>query len=232
MKNLIKKLIKNFWPTFRYYQISFSQEGEDLVIDRLLDGKKSGFYVEVGAHHPFRYSNSYHFYKKGWRGICIDPLPGTKTMFNRYRPRDIAIELGVSNSCESLTYFMFNEPALNTFDSKLAAERDSKEGYKVIQKILISTLPLSQILDTQIIPNSGIDFLSIDVEGLDLQVLESNDWDRYLPKIVVAEGLNFNLENLNQDPIYRFLIGKGYYLYAKTGCSIIFEYKNIAMIPV
>ena len=229
MKNIIKKQIRKFWPTFHYYQTSFSQEGEDLVIDRLLNRKKNGFYVEVGAHHPFRFSNSFFFYRKGWHGICIDPLPGTKKIFNRFRPRDVALELGVSETHGDLNYFMFNEPALNTFDEKLATERNLSDGYRIIQKISIPTLPLSKILDTQIIPESGIDLLSVDVEGFDLQVLTSNDWGRFLPNIVIAEALSFDFENFLKDPVCNFLVNKNYFLYAKTGCSLIFIQKNVSL---
>ena len=59
------------------------------MLYRIFEGRKTGFYVDIGCHHPFRFSNSYLFYKLGWRGICVDPLPGTKALFNKWRPEDI-----------------------------------------------------------------------------------------------------------------------------------------------
>ena len=223
MKDFIKNLLYRFGPAFLFCKKSYAQEGEDLVVDRLLLGKKNGFYVEVGAHHPFRFSNTYFFYRRGWSGICIDPLPGTKKAFNKSRPRDLALELGVSEAPGRLEYFMFNEPALNTFDSKIAKSRDGLKGYKVIKKISIDTLPLAQILRSNNIPATGIDLMSIDVEGLDYEVLSSHDWQQYSPKIVIAEALEAKFQNIEMDPIYTFLVAKGYCLYAKTGCSLIFQ---------
>ena len=222
MKDLVKNLIKRFGPSFLFYQKSYAQEGEDLVVNRLLEGKRNGFYVEVGAHHPFRFSNTYFFYKKGWSGICIDPLPGVKKLFKKSRPRDLALEMGISSAPGTLEYFMFNEPALNTFDAELAKSRNGLKDYKITRQVSMDTLPLSQVLEDQKIPASGIDLLSVDVEGLDLEVLASNDWKLFLPKVIIAEALSSDVENIHNDPIYQFLISKGYTLYAKTGCSIIF----------
>ena len=70
-KKMIRPFVDNYFGQIRNRRISYSQEGEDLVVDRLLNGKRNGFYVEVGCHHPYRYSNTFMFYKKGWRGICI-----------------------------------------------------------------------------------------------------------------------------------------------------------------
>ena len=61
----------------RGIQYSFSQEGEDLVLARIFEGKKNGFYVDIGAHHPTRFSNTHYFYRRGWSGINIDAMPGS-----------------------------------------------------------------------------------------------------------------------------------------------------------
>lgn len=223
MKDFAKDLLRRFGPSFLFYKKSYAQEGEDLVVDRLLLGKKNGFYVEIGAHHPFRFSNTYFFYKRGWSGICIDPLPGTKKSFNKSRPRDVAVELGVSQTPGKLEYFMFNEPALNTFDLKLAESRHGPKGYKIIKRVTIDTLPLAEILESLNIPSSGIDLMSVDVEGLDYQVLLSHDWKRYPPQVVITEALDAKYRQIQEDPIYAFLVKQGYSLYAKTGCSLIFQ---------
>ena len=75
---------------------SWSQEGEDMILHRIFGGKKSGFYVDVGAHHPKRFSNTYFFYCHGWRGINIDAMPGRMKLFNQWRPKDINLEMGVA----------------------------------------------------------------------------------------------------------------------------------------
>jgi hypothetical protein len=97
MRNLIKKFIRNHFDNpFRCY----GHSGEDLVLDRLLNGKRMGFYIDVGAHHPTRFSNTYLFYKKGWSGINIDANPKSMELFNRRRSRDINIEVGIAKKMD------------------------------------------------------------------------------------------------------------------------------------
>src|SRR5580658_8816405 len=81
----------------RYFRHSFSQEGEDMILASFFEGKKNGFYVDVGAHHPKRFSNTHHFYIRGWRGINVDATPGSMKLFRRTRPDDINIEAAVSD---------------------------------------------------------------------------------------------------------------------------------------
>lgn len=220
--HLAKKAREPFLPGMDFSQRSFAQEGEDLALSRALDGTDAGFYVEVGAHHPFRFSNTYLFYRRGWRGICIDPLPGTKELFEKHRPRDIAIEAGVSQVSGSLTYYMFNEPALNTFEKDLANQRDGLRNYRIINRKNIATLPLSDILDKNVKSKQEITFFSIDVEGFDLDVLKSNNWIKYRPKIIVIECLKTDLAGLASDSVAIYLKNFGYIPEIKTGNSVIF----------
>jgi FkbM family methyltransferase len=210
IKTLVRPYVDKHFGQMRNRRFSYAQEGEDLVVDRLLEGKKKGFYVEIGCHHPFRFSNTYMFYKKGWRGICIDPLPGTKKLFNATRPRDFVIEVGVGEQGGALIYHMFNEPALNTFDPDIAKQQQ------------IEVRRLDEILANM--PNiPTIDIMSVDVEGFDLQVLKSNDWNKFRPKIVIAECLTSDLLAIQSDPINILLTTQGYVAYAKTGHSVIFK---------
>ena len=217
-KNILKKILKSV----PYATASYSQEGEDLILNKILGGKRNGFYIEVGCHHPYRFSNTFFFYRRGWSGVCIDPLPGTKKLFSRARPRDIALENGISVIPGNLTYYMFNEPALNTFDKTIAKDRDDKNGYRIIKERLISTDTLKTILDGLSIPKE-IDFFSIDVEGLDLEVLKSNDWNKYNPRLVLDEVLNDKFSEIKSDLVSQYLSTVGYEPYAKTGLSVIFK---------
>ena len=114
---------------FALLQESYSQEGEDLVLAQIFEGKPPGFYVDVGAHHPIRYSNTYLFYRRGWRGINIEAMPGSMEEFRRVRPHDTNIEALVSLDRGSVPFFVFNESALNTTSVKLAKQwPKSKRG--------------------------------------------------------------------------------------------------------
>lgn len=220
-RNYVK--IREPWhESAQWTKQSYAQEGEDLVLDRFMDDVATGFYVEVGSHHPFRFSNTYLFYRRGWQGICIDPLPNSKALFNKWRPRDLSLELGVSMMPSNMKYYLFNEPALNTFDPSLAKERDGLRNFRMIGTKDVPSLPLSSILDTHLPANQTIDFLSVDVEGLDLQVLQSNDWNKYRPRFVVAECLKTDILSINTDPIVHYLVSLGYKALAKTGNSVIF----------
>lgn len=209
------------YDNLRYacHQLSFSQDGEDGVLQRLFERKHIGFYIDVGSHHPQRFSNTYLFYLRGWNGINIDPLPGSKARFDALRQRDVNLELGISDSTGELTYYSFEEPALNTFDPKVAASRDSR----LISEDRIQVLRLSDVLDQHLRQSQEIDFLTIDVEGLDLQVLRSNDWTRYRPAYVLAEALG--MRDVNQvidSELCAYMALQGYALYAKCVNTLFF----------
>lgn len=209
--------------------LSFSQEGEDIALARYFGHRRNGFYVDIGSHHPFRFSNTYLLYRLGWRGICVDPLPGSARLFQRWRPRDVALELGVSSAPAHLTYYMFNDAALNTFDRDLAMQRDGTKNYRVIDRIEVRTEPLADILHRHM-PNdaSEIQLLTVDAEGLDIDILESNDWSRYRPEVVVAEVLDPVLSAVATSRISELLSSVGYAAYAKTGKSVIFTNASLS----
>ncbi|GAB3200552.1 FkbM family methyltransferase [Pontibacter aydingkolensis] len=210
----------------RFGRISYSQEAEDLILERIFEFYQSGFYVDVGAHHPKRFSNTYLFYKKGWNGINIDAMPNSMRLFNKIRPKDINLELGVSQSKKSLLYYMFDEPALNGFSENVSEDRNKNTSYKIIGKQEISTLPLSEILNQYVEGDQAITFLSIDVEGLDLEVLKSNDWNKYRPEIILDEILHSRVEDILNSEINLYLQEKNYAFYCKTPNTVF--YKNIA----
>lgn len=181
-----------------------------------------GFYVDVGAHHPTRFSNTYFFYLNGWRGINIEPTPGTSRLFNRYRPRDKNLEIGIATVKSRRTFFMFNESALNTFDESNAIRTLESTSYSLISKQDIQVKPLSEVLSDHLSESQEIDFLSIDAEGSDVDVLHSNDWHRYRPKVVlfedngVAKGEDERLASG-----YDLLSLNGYRLWARTSRTAI-----------
>lgn len=205
--------------------LSYSQEGEDMILRRIFDGRRKGFYVDVGAHHPQRFSNTYFFYVRGWRGINIDAMPGGMDLFNLIRPNDINIEAAIASERREMTYFMFDDPALNSFDERLSGNRD-KTAYNIIGSKVIFTRTLAEVLDQHLAPDRDIDFLSIDVEGLDLEVLESNNWDKYRPYCILVECVDHSLEGIEKNDVYRYLKGKNYDLFAKTANTFIFRSGN------
>lgn len=212
-------------PRTRYARRTYSQEGEDMILQRIFGQRREGFYIDVGAHHPFRYSNTYVFYKKGWRGINIDGAPGSIAEFQRYRSGDINIEAIVSNASEPLDFYVFDDQAYNT-SSKTQVEHALQQGAKLIAQHRLESLSLKKILDKHLPNSTQIDFMSVDVEGFDLEVLQSNDWKRYRPKFLLVECMNEALLLNKDDATCSYLAGQGYALFGKTVNTVFFQLKD------
>lgn len=216
----------NFYNKFinRYYQKSYAQEGEDLILYRMIYGKiEKGFYVDVGAHHPKRFSNTYFFYEQGWQGINIEPMPGSKRNFDKVRTRDINLEIPINSTEKELTYYIFNDPALNGFSKDISLLRNQSPDYRIIKTVNMKTKTLSSVLNEHLSGEQKINLLSIDVEGLDLEVLKSNDWRNYKPDFIMVEEKEFNIVQPEQSNIFSFLKQMNYQLVAKTLSTLIFS---------
>jgi FkbM family methyltransferase len=219
MIKTIKKVLLKYLPVNYFaYSKSYSQDGEDMILKAIYEQKKGykGFFVDVGAHHPVRYSNTNYFYKRGWKGINIEPTPSAIGAFNTFRKRDVNLNIGIGPEKTKLKFYCFNEPALNSFSEEVSKRIDAEsDKYKITKELDIDVLPLGDVLDQHLPANTTIDFLSIDVEGLDYQVLLSNNWNKYKPSVILVEE-NVNVDDLNNSPIYKFLKDKGYTFFAKT----------------
>ncbi len=144
-------------------------------------------------------------------------------MFERVRPRDINIEAGVASERIELAYFVFNDAALNTFSLELAKER-AGGAYRIVDEVTIVAEPLEALLERYVPEGTRIDVMSVDVEGLDYEVLLSNDWARFAPEFLLVESLTAgSLEDVMRDPIACLLREKGYVMAAKTMRTILFR---------
>jgi len=215
----IRKFILNI--SDGYATKSYSQEGEDMILRRIFEYSEPGFYVDIGAHHPKRFSNTYYFYRKGWRGINIDAMPGSMKLFNKRRRGDINLEIAVANEKREMAYYIFNEQAVNTFDEKFA-DKAIDGGCELIRKQKIETKPLKEILVEYLPKNKKIDFMSVDVEGFDLEVLKSNDFDLFRPAYILVE-CRVNMNEIENNDIYNFLREKNYDFFGKTVLTLIFK---------
>jgi len=221
-----KKALDSYKESLIFSNLSYSQEGEDIFLSRIFEGKKNGFYVDIGAHHPQRFSNTYLFYLKGWKGINIDPMPESMQEFNNLRSRDVNLEIGISREKQTLTYYIFNEPALNTFSYKEAVLKDGINNgqFYIVDKKEIKTYPLAEILEKYVDNFQEIDFFSIDVEGLDLEVLQSNDWTRFRPEYILIEELRTSIDIIiEESEIYSYLKLFNYSLMHRTYNTSIYK---------
>ncbi len=220
----IRSFLISVLDYFRHKK-SYSQDGEDVVLSSFFDQKKKykGFFVDVGAHHPVRFSNTWMLYRKGWRGINIDPTPGCMKPFRWLRSRDINLELGVGSTPGLLTFYCFDEPALNTFNKKVADDRNTGNPYRIIQTIDVPIKTLAQILQENLPQGQHIDFFSIDVEGLDLDVLRSNDWNLYQPQYLLVEDTKFTIQQPSDSEIHQYLNQIGYSIIAVLQRTLIYK---------
>jgi FkbM family methyltransferase len=185
MLESIKYAIKR--KIYQRYNISFSKSGDDLQIMKLINQSTPGTYVDIGCWHPIKASNSYFFSLRKWKGICIDPNPELEKLYNKFRPNDVFINCAVGETDADLNYYMLsdNNSSMNTLNLDFLKKHDLEKDIK--KTITIPTFSLKDILDKNISENERIDFFDVDVEGFDLEVLQSNDWNKYRPKVVVTE---------------------------------------------
>jgi len=200
---------------FRNYEInsySFSQGGEDIILRNIFYHKLTnniiGFYIDIGAYHPYKGSNTFLFYLHGWQGINIDANKKAIAHFNKLRKRDININCAISDKEEELIYYYYGETfSINTFSEEYANKFGSNYN---VEKIKMKTCRLDTILDKYLIPNQNIDFLNIDVEGLDYNVLLSNNWEKYRPNVIIVELSETKYDDIILTDTYKFLISKNY----------------------
>lgn len=195
-----------------YSRTIFSQGGEELYLISRFANRK-GTYVDIGALHPFRFSNTAWAYEKGWRGINIEPNVDHFHLFELFRPLDININCGIANQEGKLTYYCFEEPALNGFD------KEAHKDIPIVEERKVAVRKLSDILKEHRI--SRIDFLDIDVEGLEMEVLRSIDFSVDIECILLEQHIS--AEFLNQSSEFIFLKERGYEAIAKYGITTVYE---------
>ena len=190
-----------------------SHWGVDLILNDIFKNKKKGFYIDVGCHHPLLNNHTYLFYKKGWSGINIDLDYNSIDLFNFFRPKDFNIQSGISDRIGEMDlYFFHNRAAKNTISKEFG------ENAKQIKKIKTDTL--DNILFQNQLCEKKIDFLSIDVEGNELNVLKGFNLKRYQPKVILLELIyndvkEFYQKDINsiiKSDIYKYMIENKYKL--------------------
>lgn len=210
MIDKFKRLIR------RRYNISFSKSGDDIQLMKLINNNIPGVYVDIGCWHPIKASNTYYFHLRKWKGICIDPNPELKSLYKKYRPSDNFVNVGIGDTNSVLKYYMFKESSMNTFSYDFV-EKQKLES-KIINTINVPTYNLKDILDNNLKLNDRLDFFDIDVEGLDLEVLKTNDWNKYRPKVVVIES-DISIKQDVKSEITKYLEQQNYRLIGKSNIN-------------
>ncbi len=194
-------------------RLAYSHWGVDLIITKLLNSKNKGIYIDVGCHHPFLNNHTYLLYKSGWRGINIDIDYNSIDMFNFFRKSDVNIQIAVTDHKGEVDLFFYhNRAAKNTISKEFGS--DAKEKKKINSDIL------NNIIENSKFKNSKIDFVSIDVEGNEMNVLNGFNLKKYKPKLILLEFILPNkkeffekdINEITNSDVYKFLIKNEYKL--------------------
>lgn len=203
---IFEKMYLGIW--MQKVRNSYSQAGEDIIIDRLLGHKKSGFYIDIGAYDPTRFNNTKRFYDRGWTGINIEPDIVCFRRLEQRRKRDINLNLGISNKATKLNFYKFFPDTLSSFSEDMAMKYKT-QGFKFIGKTKVQTVKLSDIVK-KYRKSRNVDFLSVDTEGFELEVLKSNNWKVALPKVICIES---SKQEGSAKNLEKFLLRRGYRKY-------------------
>ncbi len=204
-------------------KISYSQSGEDLIIDFFFTARQidKPSYIDIGAYHPYKISNTALFYEKGARGISIEPNPDGFEKFVKYRPEDTNLNIGIGNEESTLSYYSMDSPTLNTF-SEEEAKRYEEQGSARIEKVIeVQVKTLTSILEKY---NNGMfpDFLSLDVEGWDYQILDSLKQFQTTPKLICVETYSYTEGYIYKEKFDNLMKELGYTIYGTTTINTIY----------
>ena len=227
------KFLNIFLKSFTHKRISYSYGGIDSLILNIFKNKNKGFYIDIGCGHPIKNNNTYLLNKKGWHGINIDLDKENIKLFNIFRKKDLNLPIAVSDKeHEADLYFYHEKSALNTISKKNADFQKAK--VTSIKKV--KTQSINKILENSPYHNQKIDFLSIDVEGSELDILKGFNFEKYSPKVIVVEYLdlslkkleikNLSIDNIIKSEIYKLVVSKNYTLANVLHSDLVFIQNN------
>jgi len=224
-----KILFKLRFKKVKYYQKSYSQTGEDLIINFIFSvrGLINPSYLDIGAFHPEKLSNTMFFYKNGSRGINIEPNPSNFHDFLKIKPLDLNLNIGIGVEDNYLDYYNLSDSTLNSFDYTSIEKLVSTYGIKIISKLQIPVLTIGSVFNKNQIDKFP-DILSLDVEGYDLDILKSIDYKNNFPKVICVETIEYTQDGTGQKnyQIIDFLTSNGYLVFADTFINTIFVKKE------
>ena len=232
IKKIIKKIVFRFIkPQIQYTgdRNSYSQAGEDSILTFLFYSLKifQPTYIDVGANQPQSGSNTFLFYLRGSKGICIEPDKNLFTDFVKARPLDKCLNVAIGNNNENeLDFFVFDEPSVNTLSKKDAQERIDGGELKHIDTVKVKVEKLEEIIKEHCATLP--DFISLDIEGVDFDVLKAFDFDAYRVPVWVVETVNYspNPQKIKNNLIIELMQSKSYFVYADTYINTIFVLKE------
>lgn len=217
--------IPSIFNKAKEYKISYAQNGEDIIVENIL--KWLGFvkpvYLDIGTYHPIIISNTYKLYLAGNSGICVEPNPSLFAEIKNVRKRDTCLNVGVSNSTGRATFFVMANKTLNTLSREQALFYQNSDQSKIEKEIEIEIVTFDSIIENHLAGNVP-NFVSLDIEGMDLLVLKSIDFNKYRPEVFCLETKN--AQHQKDHDIINFMESQGYLICADTFINSIFVERN------
>ncbi len=218
----------SFWKRLfanRRSKRSFSQRGEDLIIDFALTsmGITKPIYLDIGAHDPIYLSNTYYFYRKGGSGVCIEPLPGLYKILAKVRSRDTCLNSGVgAQTADQANFYVMQSSALSTFSKAHAQQYQDEEAQRIGSIERVPLIGIGEVL-TKYFP-TGLNLVSLDTEGMEVEILENFDFDNFRPEVFCVETLPYRRTTICEKPeeVSVLMRDRGYFLFADTFINSIF----------
>lgn len=207
----------------------FGQWAEDVLVRKLFPkSQKLGTYLDLGAYHPFIHSNTAYFWMQGWRGFNIDANPDSIRLFDRIRTTDTNVWTAIiprsmaDSGAQSIDLFF---PQKRDTNDRISATASAKQSIKterqLTESIQVPACSIAQLVER--INIQEIDYLNIDIEGFDLDILSDINFSRLSPFIISVEDYAPTMNLLQQSPITTLLNGQGYELVARAGLTSIFR---------
>jgi FkbM family methyltransferase len=212
-------------PKKVFFRQSYSQSGEDMIVSFLLGALSvdSPRYIDIGAHHPEYISNTAYFYNAGYSGINIEPNPKLFKEFEILRPRDINLNIGVSDVAGELDFFVMSADTLSTFSREGAEILVAEHGFQIVETIKVKVRSVSDIL-SEYLTDRLPEFLTIDAEGVEEKILNSINFDVWKPLVICCETISYSTNGIATKNAFvlEYLQSKGYMVYADTYINSIF----------
>ncbi len=222
MKSLMHKLISSF---VSHEKNSFSQSGEDRIVKFIFEvlGISKPTYLDIGAHHPTIINNTYLFYLLGGKGVLVDPNPKWCGIVHNIRPRDVFLNVGVSGlPKKQVPFYIMDSDTLSTFSKEEAERMVCEDDHEIVSVQYVDILTPFEIITEYLL--GDVDFVSVDVEGLEIDILKSLDFDKIRPKVFCIETISYSKtgKGTKNTEIIEFMNNNAYLTYADTYVNTIF----------
>lgn len=221
-----RSLMDSFLSDPKFSRRSYSQCGEDLIVAFIFHslGIENIKYLDIGAYSPRKLSNTYYFYERGHSGVCVEANTFLANDILKERNKDVVLNVAVSpNERGQLPFYVLNPNTLSTLSLIEASRLESEEGASIISENLVDVIPVNELIASQF-PKRDLNFVSLDVEGIDLTIIQAFDFNFCRPLVFCLETLEYKKSGKQEKNESFSLIMKqnGYFLYADTYINSIY----------